>query len=305
MSLIQSGKHPNATNMSATELLWREISSNSRDWVNAQNLNRPQDVDVTAGGTIALTIDQQYASSMIRLIGTPSGAFNIQLAEGTTDDFLLENGDRLVLEDGTGNILLEELSDNSQLIFENVSGQTATIDTPTGAASPATVEPATTALIQVYGIEIVVIGVVGLEVGALVQAGAVNPTATINFADFQIKKALMVDYGFVVTAPTISSGVLVLDLELGNYFNVSITEDITTLTLSNPIATQASTIVLIATQDSTGDWVITWPANVEWEQGTGVSPTHTTDANARDIFKFITIDGGVTWQGIIATLDSK
>ena len=122
-------------------------------------------------------------------------------------------------------------------------------------------------------------------------------------------------------------------MELGNYFDVLLDENITTLTLQNPTGpasmeledgtgdlllegtgdlllegsgtARASTIVMLAKQDGVGGWVITWPANIEWEQDSGVSPSQTLDANAQDIFQFTTIDGGVTWQGIIVTLDTK
>ncbi len=241
MALPQSGAHPNAVDMSGLPQVWREILSNSRDWVNAQNLNRPNTVDVTAGGTIALTIDQQYAGSLIRLTGTPGAAFTIQVFDGNAD--------------GTA------------LIFENVSGQTATIDTVTGAASPVSVPTATVKSIQTYGIEIVVTGVVGLQVGALLHSGQISPTGVINFADFEIKQALFIDYGFITTSPSSSAGVLTLDIELGNYFDVTLTEAVSTLNLNNPSASGRNcTIILMAKQDGTGGWAITWPASVVWDE---------------------------------------
>jgi len=280
MALPQSGQHPNAVDMSGLPQIWREILSNSRDWVNAQNLNRPIDLDVTAGGTIALTIDQQYAGSLIRLTGTPSGAFTIEMFDGDAD--------------GTA------------LIFVNVSGQTATIDTATGAASPVSIPTAIAKSVQTYGIEIVVTGLVGLQVGALIHSGAISPSGIIDFADFQLKKALFIDYGFITTSPSSSGGVLTLNIELGDYFNVALTEDVTTLNLNNPsISGRNCTIVFLAKQDGTGGWVITWPASVKWERDTGSSPSQSLTANAQDIYQFTTIDGGTTWQGFVMSLDSK
>lgn len=280
MALPQSGPHPNAVDMSGLPQVWREILSNSRDWVNASNLNRPHTLDVSAGGTIALTIDQQYAGSLIRLTGAPAGAFTIQMFDGNAD--------------GTA------------LIFENVSGQTATIDTASGAASPVSVPTGEVKAIQTYGIEIVVTGSIGLQVGALLHSGQVGLTGNLDFADFDLKRALFVDYGFIATSPSSVAGVLTLDIVLGNYFDVTLTEAVTTLNFNNPTASGNNcTIHFWAKQDGPGGHTITWPANVEWERDTGKSPSQTLDANAQDIYMFTTIDGGATWQGFVLTLDSK
>lgn len=279
MPLPQSGAHPNAVDMSALQQLWREIRSNARDWVNAQNVNRVITIDVTAGGTIALTIDQQYAGSLIRLTGTPAGAFNITMFDGAPD--------------------------GQALAFENVSGQTATLDTVTGAASPVVIATAVVKAIQIYGIEIVVTGIVGLEVGALLHSGQVDVTGTINFVDFALSRGLFVDYGFIVTTPSSSGGTLTLDITLGNYFDVDLTEDVTVLNFNNPTASGSNcTIILLAKQDGTGGWVITWPASIVWERSTGESPAQSLAANAQDIYQFTTIDGGTTWHGFVMTLNS-
>ncbi len=280
MALPQSGPHPNAVDMSGLPQVWREILSNARDWVNAQNLNKPHDVDVSAGGTIALTIDQQYAGSLIRLTGAPGAAFTIQMFDGNAD--------------GTA------------LIFENVSGQTATIDTATGAAGPVALPTATVKAIQTYGIEIVVTGSVALQPGAMLHSGQVDPSGIINFADFELKRALFVDYGFITTSPSSVAGVLTLNIELGNYFDVTLDEAVATLNFDNPsISGRNCTIILLAKQDATGGWAITWPASVVWERDTGKSPAQSLGVNAQDIYQFTTIDGGTSWQGFVMTLDSK
>jgi len=284
--------------------------------------------------TIVLTVDQQFAGALIELTGTPAIGFEIEMFSGGLFKLLLENGtDRIELEDGSGVLLLDGSFENTQMIFKNSTLQIATIDTTGGATPPVTIPAGGTSIVQTYGAEIVTIGIVGLEVGALLQTGDVDPTAEINFAGFEIARPFLIDYAFTMTNPTIASGVLLLDMQLGNYFDVLLDADVTTLTLQNPTGlarleledgtgilllegtddllleasgtARASTIVMLAKQDGVGGWVITWPANVEWEQGSGVSPSQTLDANAQDIFQFTTIDGGVTWQGIIVTLDTK
>lgn len=105
-------------------------------------------------------------------------------------------------------------------------------------------------------------------------------------------------------APASSSGTLVLDLLTANVFNVTLTEAVTTLTLSNPKASgQYDQFTLISAQDGIGGFSYTWPASVDWPGGT--APTQTTAANAVDIYHFMTVDGGTTWHGRQLSADSK
>ena len=52
---------------------------------------------------------------------------------------------------------------------------------------------------------------------------------------------------------------------------------------------------------SASGYTVTWPASVDWAGG--VAPTLTTAGV--DILEFITVDGGTTWHGMVASLDSK
>ncbi len=275
MTLPQSGAHPNAVDMSGLPQVWREVLSNARDWVLDQNLHRVITLDVTAGGTFTLTIDQQFAGAMIRLTGTPAGAFTVEMLDG-----------------------------NCNVAFANASGQTATIDTVTGAASPPTVLDGAARVVQERGIEFTTTGIVGLELLAMLHGGGVSPTAAIPWADFELKRPLILDPAFTVTSPSSSSGTLVLDVVNGNYFDVTLDEDVTTLTLSNPPASgRVGSIIFIARQDGTGTWDITWPGSVIWERFSGLSPDQTTTPNAVDLFLLQTVDGGTTWYGFILGLD--
>ena len=104
------------------------------------------------------------------------------------------------------------------------------------------------------------------------------------------------DYAETSTSPSSSSATLVLNIENGNVFDVTLTEAVTTLTLSNPSATgKACGFTLILTQGGAGGWVVTWPASVQWAGGT--APTLTTTAAAVCILTFFTTDGGTTWWG--------
>lgn len=293
--------HPDgAVDMPATGL-WREIISNVRDRLIQWNAHDVGTLDVTAGGTFVLSTTNRYAKKLIRLTGSPGAGFTIEMADG-----------------------------NKQMEFENVSGQTATIDSTTGATPPVTVATGTTVLLHLRGIEFTTLGIVGLAPGSLLHSGQVDPAAGQNFADFEIKRPFVVDYAFLSTSPSLSAGVLTLDIENGNYFDVTLTDNVSTLNLNNPADTSsdvlmedgssilledgsgnlllegsdaAQTIVFIARQDGTGGRIITWPVNLIWERGTGESPQQSSGANAVDIYQFLTFDAGVTWFASVMGLN--
>lgn len=80
-----------------------------------------------------------------------------------------------------------------------------------------------------------------------------------------------------------------VDLSLGTYFSKTIS-GATTLTFSNP---PASGLAIGFAVEINGDGsAITWPASVKWPAGT--APTATT---TKEIYTFITTDGGTTYYG--------
>jgi hypothetical protein len=100
------------------------------------------------------------------------------------------------------------------------------------------------------------------------------------------------------SAPTISGGSLTLDLNVSNIFNVNLNNNITTLTISNAQASgNGVSFVLIFTADGTGR-TVSWPGSVRWANGS--APSITSTNNKRDMFVFITLDGGSSYNGLIA-----
>ncbi len=303
MPLSNLGTNARATDMGTT--LQREIRSNERDLLLDDSQDDALDIDVSAGGTITLTDNQQYGEQLLRFTGSPAGAFTIELLSGSSGDRRLSfenssgqtvtitgvvSGDDLLLEDGTDKLLLEDGS--GTLLLE--TGGSITI--PDGE----------TRLVHQRGTTVQVIGTVGLENGALLKSGQVPVTGDQNWADNQIDRVEFKDYSFTTTSPSSAAGTLILDMENGNYFDVTLTENVTTLTLSNPPASgKAGTIIFIASQDAGGGNVITWPGSVIWEQDTGGSPDQTTSGNAIDIYMLLTVDAGVTWYGFVLGLDMK
>jgi hypothetical protein len=195
-------------------------------------------------------------------------------------DLLLEGGtDKLLLEDGSGVLQLE---------------------------SPTVLLPAgETGIFFKDGDDYHQAGSVGEQSGTFLFDGSVPASGDHNWVDRVISRPTFRDIAEVVGTPSSSSGTLTLNMELGNAFETTLTEDVTTLVLDNPPASgKMGKIFLITHQDSTGSWVITWPAPVIWEQDTGLSPGQTMGAgNVTDIFAFITLDAGATWYGFVMGLD--
>jgi hypothetical protein len=119
-----------------------------------------------------------------------------------------------------------------------------------------------------------------------------------NLADNLLTRPYIKDYAEVVTAPTISTGTLVLDLENGNVFDVALNANITTLTISNPPTSgRAGSFTLVLTADGTPRSV-TWGAAVKWPDG--AAPTLTSTNGKKDVIVMTTFNAGTDWLAVVA-----
>jgi hypothetical protein len=90
-----------------------------------------------------------------------------------------------------------------------------------------------------------------------------------------------------------------IDLSAGNYFNKTITGNIT-FTVSNvPASGTAQSFILELVNG--GAFTVTWFAGLTFPGGT--APTLT--ASGRDVLAFFTRDGGTTWSGFLVGKDVK
>ena len=87
-----------------------------------------------------------------------------------------------------------------------------------------------------------------------------------------------------------ASGVLDLDLSLGHNFTITLAENITSLTFSNVPA--VSWVSLAATQHASSAKTFAFPASTIWVGG---APTFSVGVGDKDLYTFITLDGGTTW----------
>jgi hypothetical protein len=108
----------------------------------------------------------------------------------------------------------------------------------------------------------------------------------------------LTDYSITSTSPSISSGAITYDIENGNAFQTTLSENITSITISNPSPTgKYCEIIIKFVQDGTGSRTVAgWPAAVKWSGGS--APTITTTATTgTDIVALKTWDAGTTWYG--------
>ena len=96
------------------------------------------------------------------------------------------------------------------------------------------------------------------------------------------------------TVVTSSSNAATINLQDGNVFTHTLSENVT-YTFSNPAASgRASAFILKVVQDSSAR-TITWPTSVDWAAAT--APTITATNAGVDVFAFITVDGGTNYYG--------
>ena len=100
-----------------------------------------------------------------------------------------------------------------------------------------------------------------------------------------------------VTAVSSSAGVLNIDLSLGDYFTVALTENITSITFSNlPGSGFGRAIFIRVTQDSTPR-TVAWPASFRWD---GTAPAVSTASGAVDLLSLVSLDNGTKWDATLS-----
>jgi hypothetical protein len=136
--------------------------------------------------------------------------------------------------------------------------------------------------------------------GNALTVDEVTLSGVVSGNDQEMNRVKLKDYS-ETTVIANTGATYTIDLESGNVFNLTLTDNCT-YTFSNPPASgSAGAFTLIQNQDGTGSRTVTWPASVEWAGGS--APTITSTASSTDVFTFITTDGGTTWYGFTGGQD--
>lgn len=98
-----------------------------------------------------------------------------------------------------------------------------------------------------------------------------------------------------VNALSISSNTVTIDLSLGDYFTLTLTANVTTITIINaPASGKAMTFMVRFLQDGTGSRTVAWPSAFKALGGSDTAVQ--SAANAYTILSATTFDQGTRWE---------
>lgn len=98
-----------------------------------------------------------------------------------------------------------------------------------------------------------------------------------------------------VTALTISAGVVNIDCALGDFFTLSLTANVTSITFTNlPASGRGASLAIRLQQDGTGSRTVALPAS--FKATTGSDTAVQSAANARTLLTLTTFDQGTRWE---------
>jgi hypothetical protein len=141
-------------------------------------------------------------------------------------------------------------------------------------------------------------GVIDSESGTIQSGGGLIDSEGGNL---NLGGGYIIEYSEKADAESSASNAIDLDLNDGNYFYTTLSENITTLTFSNlPTTGQFASWSWEITQDSSAR-TITWPAAVVWSGGTAI--TLSTGSGAIDVVNFWTRDAGTTVYATVVGQD--
>lgn len=128
------------------------------------------------------------------------------------------------------------------------------------------------------------------------QAMGVLSGANLNMADATLQRPLIQDPSWERATPSSATNTLTLDYTTGPVFDVTLTENVTTFSVTGwPATGNWGQVVLVIRQGSPSPFTFAWPAGYIWEGGT--APTVTATAGAIDVFVLNTPDAGTTTLG--------
>jgi hypothetical protein len=92
-------------------------------------------------------------------------------------------------------------------------------------------------------------------------------------------------------------------LSVSNYFRLVLSASAAITFTNAPASGTAQQFSLLILQNGTGGYTPTFSNTVYWAGGS--TPPATTAANARDLWTFITYDGGTTYWGTLTMKDAR
>jgi hypothetical protein len=139
-----------------------------------------------------------------------------------------------------------------------------------------------------------IVGLNSLDITASISGSVSYDVGPWDFNDHRVLQPFLDDYAIQDATAGSVSGVLDIDFEDGNSHYLALTENVTTMTLSNPpISGRLGQVEIEILQDSVAR-TIAWPAAVKWPGGTAPDLSTT---NATYLVHLRTRDGGTSYLG--------
>lgn len=101
-----------------------------------------------------------------------------------------------------------------------------------------------------------------------------------------------------VTALAIAAGVVNIDCSLGDYFTLTLTANVTSITFSNLPGSGKGASKFIEFVQGAGPFTVAWPASFKWAGGT-VGSVSTVNATV-DELAITTLNNGTAWKATLA-----
>lgn len=120
-------------------------------------------------------------------------------------------------------------------------------------------------------------------------------SAAINMADNVVQSPEIKDYSITHTSASSSGGGVTFNYAAAQSFNITLTENITSVTINNPPASGKFGEIRIRVTQGASAYTMTGFPTTKWINGTSYVPT--TLAGYVDIISLQTEDGGTTWYG--------
>lgn len=126
------------------------------------------------------------------------------------------------------------------------------------------------------------------DVLPIVQSGT---TKKLAFAD--LKKSMV-----GVTALSIASGVVNIDCSAGDYFTLTLTANVTSITFSNLPGSGKAATKWVEIVQGAGPYTVAWPASFKWAGGS--AGVVSTANGAVDELAITTLNNGTAWKATLA-----
>ena len=134
-----------------------------------------------------------------------------------------------------------------------------------------------------------------LVLGFASQASSATVSNEITLGDTSITRFRIPGSGIDNTSEALSGLTPSVDVGARDTYTLSTTGNTTFTFTGAPSSGQVGTFSLIVTAG--GTHTLTWPASVDWAGGTAPDAPASGE---KDIYTFMTVDGGTTWYGFLA-----